>query len=147
MPDVAAGYRLPHTVPKTLGLRIGLDDAVVLADEFRIAVAADRAEDVVRIGDATRRVGGGNQGVGADRVHQRLGFAQGFKPLHQRLAPLAVHAFQVDLGLCQPAEHAGLLFISDRNRSGEIALPNFGDVVVQLVQIAAQSRAHRPPGA
>jgi len=63
LPDFSACDGRPQIADEFLGVITGVDEAVILAEQFRARVFGDRAELVVDIGDFSLRVGDGNNGV------------------------------------------------------------------------------------
>ena len=60
----------------SFGMKAGIDDAMILAEQFLARVFRDRAELVVHVGDLSLRVGDGDDGVLVERRLHVVQFAQ-----------------------------------------------------------------------
>ena len=63
MPDHASGDHLPHLREEILALHAGVQDTVILVQQFFAAVTADLAQLVIGVDDVTRQIGGADNGV------------------------------------------------------------------------------------
>ena len=77
VPDPAAGDRRPEVANEFLRMETGVDDAVILAQQFLARIFRDRAELVVRVGYRAARIGDGDDGVLVKRRPQVRDLLQG----------------------------------------------------------------------
>jgi hypothetical protein len=89
VPDFAGGDGAVHVGEEGLGVVAGVEEAVVLAEEFFAGVAGDPAEAVVGVGDAAAGVGDGDDRVLVDGEFVEFEFAVGGGEFGGALADLA----------------------------------------------------------
>ena len=64
LPNFALGNGGPQIAEKFLGMKPGIDDAMVLAEQFLAGIFGNLAKLIVDVGNAPARVGDGHDGMG-----------------------------------------------------------------------------------
>ena len=88
LPHSPGADRLPDAANELLGMKTGIDDAMVLAEQLLARIFGNRAELVVHVGDFPFRVRDGDDGVLIDGRLEIVQFPQGIRRVFIRLPAL-----------------------------------------------------------